>query len=188
VLDPESFLAVGYAGQYVTGYQASPYRYVLVGDGTVVPERHPRERLRHAVVGQYRLALSPDVSFGIDERVYYDSWQVFGTTTVITVGFELSRAVDLELENRFHYQRAASFYQDRYDGPRTYVTQDRELATFVDDYFGPTLVVTERDVGPLSRLRFDLSFQGFAYRFFDFSELPTRLGFVAGAGVGGTFR
>ena len=187
VLSADALLSLGYSAQWVEGYQSSPYRFVRAGPTQVVPETHPEQRHRHAVVLQLRYALSQDLSLGLDERVYADSWGVVGTTTALTLGFEVSDSVDLWLRNRFHYQAAAWFYEDSYTEPRQYMTSDRELATFFDDYFGPAIAVTLPEVGPFHKLRLDLSAEGFAYRFTDFSELPWRFGFVAGAGIGGTF-
>jgi hypothetical protein len=187
VLSPEALLSVGYSAQWVEGFQSSPYRFVRVGPTHVYPEMHPEQRHRHAVVAQLRYALSFDLSLGLDERVYVDSWGVVGTTTAVTLAFEASDTVDLWLRNRFHYQAAAWFYEDEYTEPRQYMSSDRELATFFDDYFGPAIAATLPAVGPFDDLRLDLSVEGFAYRFTDFSELPWRLGFVAAAGIGGTF-
>ena len=187
VLSPDALVSLGYSAQWVEGYQSSPYRFVRVGPTQVYPETHPTRRHRHALVAQLRYALSADVSFGIDERVYVDSWGVVGTTTAVTLGFEVSDTVDLWLKNRFHYQAAAWFYRDSYAEPLQYMSSDRELATFFDDYLGPAIAVTFPHAGPFHELRLDLSLEGFAYRFVDFSELPWRFGLVAGAGVSGRF-
>lgn len=185
ILNRESLLSLRYAGQLVTGFQASPYRFARVAGGQVYPETHPDVRHRHAAVIQYRHALSSGVAFGIDERLYIDSWSVFGTTTVLTLGFELTEIFDLELRNRFHFQSAASFYEDEYATRQQYMTHDRELSTFLDNYFGPSLVLQTGPTGPFENLTFDISAQGFVYHFFNFSELPNRYGFVANIGIGG---
>ena len=187
VLSPETIGALGYTLARVEGYQASPYRYVRIGDGTSVLERHPDERLRHALTGRLRHSLSPTLAVGLDQRFYADDWGVLGTTTNVTLSAAVSDAVDLELRNRFHYQSAASFWEERYDRQRQYMSADRELSTFFDDFVGPAIVVTAEDAGPFDRLRADVRADLFYYRFLDYAYLEGRIGTLVSAGLEGAW-
>jgi hypothetical protein len=187
VLDPESLMQLGYAGQIVTGYQASPYRYVRLTDGSTYPETHPSERHRHALVFRYRRALSETVALALDERVYLDSWGIFGTTTIAGVTIELAERVELELRDRFHFQTGASFYEPSYSMRKQYLSIDRELTPSIDNHVGPAFVFTFEEAGPFEELVVDASASFFFYRYFEFEPLPWRFGFTATLGFGGTF-
>ena len=158
-----------------------------VGDGTAVLERHPTERLRHAVTGRLRHSLSTSVAVGVDERLYADDWGMIATTTNVVLALALSDTVDLELRNRFHFQRAVSFWEERYDQQRRFVSADRELSTFLDDYVGPALIWSARDAGPFERLRADLRADVFYYRFLDYAFLEGRVGTLASIGLEGAW-
>jgi hypothetical protein len=64
----------------------------------------------------------------------------------------------------------------------TYMTADRELSSFVDGFAGTTLSyhhdLAGRDV------RYELTADGFAFRFSEFSALSSRTGVVVGLGAG----
>lgn len=184
-LSPETLAALGYSLSYVHGLQSSPYRYVPAGDGTFVLERHPTERLRHAITGRVRHALGAAVSIGVDQRVYFDDWGMLATTTNASIAFGLSEAFELELRNRFHYQTAASFWQEGYDQQRRYMSADRELSTFLDDFAGAAVVWTAEEIGPFDRLRVDARADVFYYRYFDYAYLAGRIGTLASIGVEG---
>jgi hypothetical protein len=187
VLSPDTLGAVSYALIRVDGLQSSPYRYVRVGDGTAVLERHPTERLRHALTARVRHSLSPSIAFGVDERLYADDWGMIATTTNVVLALSLSETLDLELRNRFHFQRAVSFWQERYDQQRRFVSVDRELSTFLDDYAGPALIWSVRDAGPFDRLRADVRADVFYYRFLDYAYLDGRVGTLVSIGVEGAW-
>ena len=186
-LSPDTLGSVGYTLSRVEGYQASPYRYVRIGDGTAVLERHPSERLRHAITGRLRHSLSETVAVAVDQRFYGDDWGVLATTTSLALAITLSDAVDVELRNRFHYQAAASFWEERYDEQRRYMSADRELSTFFDDYLGPAVIVTTDDAGPFDRVRADLRADLFYYRFLDYAYLEGRIGALVSIGVEGAW-
>lgn len=184
-IDAETLAGIGYGLSYVGGYQASPYRYVRLGDGSYVAERHPDERVRHTLTLRLRRALGDDVVLAIDERLYLDGWGLFGTTTNAVLTFQLSDAVELELRNRLHFQTAASFWTESYAQETRYLSNDRELATTLDDYVGPGVVVTVDDAAPFAHLRFDLRADLFYYRYFDYASLEGRIGTLVTLGVEG---
>jgi hypothetical protein len=187
VVDERTLVAVGYGLARVDGYQASPYRYVRIGDGSFSRERHPDERTRHTFVFRIRRMLGDDVALAIDERVYADDWSLLATSTNATLTFSISEALDLEVRNRFHFQSAASFWQESYAQETRFVSNDRELATSLDDYAGGAAVVTLEDVGPFAALRFDLRADVFYYHYFDYAYLAGRVGTLVSLGAEGSF-
>ncbi len=133
----------------ITGYQASPYRFVAIGgQGTCagsaplcVPESHPDERLRNAGGAALKQALGSHASLGLRYRFYFDDWGVISHTIEPGLLFLLGELGTLELSHRYYTQGDASFYQARYLGtPQTlrYVTRDRKLSTLFDNQVGLT--------------------------------------------------
>lgn len=131
----------------ITGYQASPYRFVAIGgQGTCagsaefcVPESHPHERLRHAVGAYERTALGKYVSLGLRYRFYIDDWQVMSHTMEPDFSFLLGDYGRLSVTYRYYTQGAAYFYLPRYIGEASeqrYVTRDRKLSTLYDNQLG----------------------------------------------------
>lgn len=187
VVDPETLVQVGYSIAQVEGYQASPYRYVAVGQGAYLPERHPRSRSRHALAGRLRRALGDDVVLRVGERLYLDDWGLFATTTDLALAFRAGDVVEIEVRDRFHFQSAASFYQERYDAPRTFVSVDRELSTMLDNYVGAALILTSDGPAPFRWFRFDLRADLFYYHFFDYTRLAGRIGALTSLGLEAAF-
>ena len=63
------------SGSQVSGYQASPYRYVrLASLGAAMPETHPRERQRGGVTLRYHRHLFTDTVVQTHARLYGDDW------------------------------------------------------------------------------------------------------------------
>ncbi len=145
-------IAVGQLSYELTrigGYQASPYRFVAIGGqgtcaGTAqfcLPERHPDERVRHAIGGEERTALGKYVSIGLRYRFYYDDWKVMSHTIQPDLSFAIGDHGSLALTHRFYTQRSAYFYLPRYiggPGELRYVSRDRKLSTLYDNQVGLT--------------------------------------------------
>jgi len=139
VLDPQMVLQVAYELGYAEGYLASPYRFVgLGGDGRCggsaelcVPETHPGERLRHAVVLRARRALDDHVSLHLDYRFYVDDWGLLANTAAAQLGWMHDEDGLFALRYRLHQQTGAAFYRSTYPAPSgtlLFVTRDRELS------------------------------------------------------------
>jgi hypothetical protein len=149
VLDTETLLQVSYDLTNASGFQASPYRYVgLGGNGLCtrpddelplleplavlcVPERVPDARLRHAIVGLGKRALSDAFSVGLSYRFYFDSWSLSSHTIDASLALLVAEPTSLALRYRFYTQGAVSFYRARYeitDAMNDGLTSDRELS------------------------------------------------------------
>jgi hypothetical protein len=154
VLGESDALRLRYDGEYLDGYQASPYRNVRFGDWTMrtvtsggrhgtstivfdntlgpatgLPEVEPTTRLRHAVVTEWVHALGDDVGLLAQARLARDDWGV----RALTVGVEVRTSGhpwQLRAGYRFYLQGAADFFQDKYtqsSDSYTFYTADKEL-------------------------------------------------------------
>lgn len=154
ILDASSLLQVAWETTRITGYQASPYRFVAVG-GTGVcsgtpsssvtaidscgPELVPDERYRHAASARGRRALGEHVSTGLEYRFYFDSWGVLSHTIMPDLTLRLSEHDTLSFDYRYYTQGAADFYKPRYlaaSDALGYRTRDRELSTLYSNRLG----------------------------------------------------
>ena len=139
VLDPDTIIQALYDITLVRGYQASAYRYVSFGSegpcGELapfcLPERAPRERLRHAMSLRARRALSTLFSVGASYRFYLDDWGILSHTAKADVAWAPQPKSTISLSYRFYSQGAADFYQPMYteqEVGREHFTRDKELS------------------------------------------------------------
>lgn len=177
---PVDIFTTSYDVSRSTGYQASPYRYAFVDDPSGAPIAFPEEvpdlRMRHAITTRWNHHLGSDSALRSHVRLYGDDWSVRSLTagTELVVGLE---PFELAINARVYAQQHAAFYQDVYDGPRRYMTADRELSAFQDVFAG----IRGGWIG--ESVAIDASFTGFAFRFPEFARLPRRMGFVAAIGL-----
>lgn len=147
VIDKNTIAEVGAQTTLISGYQASPYRYVAIGDiGTCmstapfcVPEQVPDERLRTALTARGRRALGRSLSLGLEYRFYFDDWAIQSHAIEPDLAIRLSDSQTFSVRYRYTTQSEASFYRPRYfdiamtDG---YVTRDRKLSALVVNELG----------------------------------------------------
>ena len=147
VIDRNTIAELGAQTTLVSGYQASPYRFVAIGDvGTCVsnapfciPEQVPDERLRTAITARGRRALGRTLSLGLEYRFYFDDWAVRSHAVEPDVAWRLTDTQTVTMRYRYATQSEASFYRPRYfDLAMTsgYVTRDRKLSALVTNELG----------------------------------------------------
>ncbi|MBK9033261.1 MAG: DUF3570 domain-containing protein [Myxococcales bacterium] len=150
VIDARTVIDVAWETMVLSGYQASPYRWVAVGGlGTCasdapfcVPEQVPELRVRNAASARLRHALGERASIGLDYRYYLDSWGIRSHTVEPSLSWVPSDATTLTLHYRYYAQGEATFYRPRYfdfaDGGG-YLTRDRKLSAFLAHEVGAAL-------------------------------------------------
>lgn len=142
ILDRKTLAEIGWQTTVVDGFQASPYRFVAIGDtGTCdsmapfcIPEQVPERRVRNALTLRARRAIGHEVSAGADYRFYFDSWGVMGHSIAPDLAWRLTDSQLVSLRYRYATQSEASFYRPRYfDVMKTdgFVTRDRKLSALV---------------------------------------------------------
>jgi hypothetical protein len=147
-------------GQFERGDESKPYRYIPMFDPAIAPlvptgastdlvnryrlnvrplEQLPTARDRYAV--GLRLNHRFDTTtLRLDQRLYYDSWQVKATTTDVRYIMDLSKRLRLWPHGRLNAQTGANFYKLAYSAvvdPSSGVTvplfrtDDRELSPLI---------------------------------------------------------
>lgn len=147
ILDARMFAQLTYELAYLSGYQASPYRFVGTGGTgfgcqdatTCLAEHEPDQRYRHALAGLVRRALTDDLSIGLNYRFYLDSWQLSSHTVSAQLAWMLASHTQLALSYRFYTQTGVYFYQRVYtvgSAPDRYTTRDREQSPMQSQRLG----------------------------------------------------
>jgi hypothetical protein len=192
VLSPSDLLSLTYSLQVLSGYQASPYRFVrfegpLEGATLSAPEAHPDLRVRHALAARWNHYLWRDAVLRSSLRGYADDWGVESVTGGLELSVGIARVLEIAPFVRGYLQSSASFYREAYEERLLNMTADRELSSFVDGFGGLRIGVHGSDVGPFGELRADVKATAFAFRFFDYPLLEQRLGLLGELGVGASF-
>ncbi|HET6583948.1 MAG TPA: DUF3570 domain-containing protein [Nannocystaceae bacterium] len=149
VATPWLLLQFGSTGQFLRGFQANPYRQVLLGE-RAVQEHLPNVRNRLAVFGQAKFALRPirgAIELGV--RGYFDSWALDAVSTELAWDQYVARPLSVRFRARWHVQDSALFYRDGNDyassGPvGSYWTGDRELSSLFNSVYGAKVTYTAR--------------------------------------------
>ncbi len=182
---PRDALHAALSVSRVEGFQASPYRYLVIR-GLPYLESYPEERTRVALLLRHHRALGAGFALRSHVRLYGDTYGVLALTGGLE--FALDRGpLDALVFVRGYAQRAADFYAPRYDVQQPFLAFDKELSTFVDVFAGGSVGWRVDDVGPLASLRFDGRLAGFHFVFFDFPALSSRYGVHVGLGVSAAF-
>jgi len=121
VLTPTLTASASYDFGRVSGFLASPYRRLLLADGTRRAENHPKLRLRHTLAGRLAWYIRPTHSaLHLVYRAYVDSWHVAAITPEVRLYQELGAHRTLRLRYRYYAQNRARFYKE----PDQYVLDD----------------------------------------------------------------
>jgi hypothetical protein len=159
VLSPSTLLVTGITARFELGEQSKLYRYVPVFDAKTIPNieagaaaekvnalrlsARPREMLPGS---RSRLALGGRLNhraggstIRVEERLYMDTWGIFGTTTDARWLHDATDRLRVWPHARLHFQTEAKFYQLAYEGIEgpngietfRYRTGDRELSRMV---------------------------------------------------------
>jgi hypothetical protein len=150
-MTPRLVVQGGATIQILDGFQANPYRKVLVGSQSRTPQEHlPEFRQRYALFARLAYAF-PELrgSTLVMIRGYDDSWAVRAFTADVVGTKYLGQSMLLSVRGHYHIQGGASFYRDavgyRIQGPAgQYWTGDRELSPMGNYLLGGKLAFFRR--------------------------------------------
>jgi hypothetical protein len=150
-MTPRLVVQGGATIQILDGFQANPYRKVLVGSQNRTPQEHlPEFRQRYALFARLAYAF-PELrgSMLAMVRGYDDSWAVRAITGDLTGTKYVGQSLLFSARIHYHLQSGASFYRDALGyqtlGPAgQYWTGDRELSPMGNYLFGGKLAYFRR--------------------------------------------
>jgi hypothetical protein len=143
-LTPTLTTTLSYDFGRVSGFLASPYRRLLLGDGTRRPENHPSLRLRHTLAGRLAWYVRPTHSaIHLLYRAYVDSWHVAAITPEVRLYQELGAHRTLRLRYRYYVQNRASFYKepDQYQLDDVLISIDPKMSRFHSQLLGVKMML-----------------------------------------------
>jgi hypothetical protein len=141
ILTPTSVVRLGVEINRVEGLQHNPYRNVYAG-GTVVPERHPRERMRSDAFLRWNQYFTNRSSLRLSYRFYADDWGIDSHEADTKFSQYVTRGIFTQYEYRYYTQTAATFYRDEYesvDGIDGYRSGDYRMSALSSHLFGSSL-------------------------------------------------
>ncbi len=127
-----------YTGQITNGFQADPYRSVIIGEGLKAQEHVPDNRTRNAFAMRANFFLKPlKAALRLGVRAYDDTWDVKSGTADLELEKYFGERFRAVARARFYKQSGALFWSDDYSGGNAplgpkgqYFTGDRELSPF----------------------------------------------------------
>jgi len=177
LLDKATRAGLAYTFQRNAGFQSSPYRYVPASDGSILAERHPEKRQRHALSAYVLHALSERLSARLGYRLYRDDWGLWSHTGSATLAMNVSKKILVAVDARAYNQNKADFYRGSYPTTFRYMSRDRELSSFWNIGGGGQVRMQ------WGRVSFDAKISAIRYRFRNFPTLPKRIALLMGGGA-----
>jgi len=170
---PRVLLQGGVSLQLLDGFQANPYRSVVLGSqGRLAQESLPLIRVRYAGFARFAYAF-PEARASVVgmARVYRDTWDVRAATAELTWNKYFGKVFLLGVRGRFHQQDGAIFYRTAPDyatqgPPGQYWTGDRELSSMKSALGGAKvtlLLVPERTKSWYDELDLELKWDTIFY-------------------------
>jgi hypothetical protein len=174
-MTPRLVVQGGATIQILDGFQANPYRKVLVGSQNRTPQEHmPEFRQRYALFARVAYAF-PELRGSVLAvvRGYDDSWAVRAITGDVTGTKYVGQNLLFSVRAHAHQQSGASFYRDALGyqtlGPAgQYWTGDRELSPMSNYLVGGKLAFMRRPAQQHSswfvELEFDAKYEIMFYQ------------------------
>jgi tetratricopeptide (TPR) repeat protein len=211
ILSPTSLLVTGVTVGLESGDQSKPYRYVpFFEPGVSVPngaspdevnaarlpakalEQLPTSRQRYSLAARYIARIKGNRTLRIEERLYYDSWQIMGSTTDARYLIDLTARLRVWPHVHLHAQKGAKFYQRVYgatlnsDGsafiPR-FRSTDRELATMFGVTGGGGVRYAVTDPSSSFQMAFFSTFDALYNQYLNALYITNRLALYGTVGV-----
>ncbi len=177
VIDRRTLLTLAYTLSHASGYQGSPYRYVMTAGEFAAPETPPEARTRHALTARMLRSLGLATTLDASYRFYVDDWGVVSHTLELATSHAITDEITVRVRARGYRQNRADFYREAYDQPMQYMTVDRELSTFWDAMGGVKLGYAG------DSFDLDVKVDGILYKFADYQRLAGRVALVTSLGV-----
>ncbi|MFQ5543410.1 MAG: DUF3570 domain-containing protein [Nitrospiria bacterium] len=135
ILSPKSFVRLGYGITDVEGYQASPYRKVVI-NATRFDEIHPENRLRQTFFAWINRYFETRTSAHLNGTYYRDDWGVRAHSVEIKVYQYLSDPFVLRFRYRYYDQSKADFFNPDRTLPEAIMSADPKLRDFDANLYG----------------------------------------------------
>src|SRR5206468_10347711 len=141
LVSPTTVANVNYGWTVQLGELGNTWNSVPLVDGDRGPERLPRVRQRHALVGHVAQYLPWDGALHGSYRFYVDDWGVLAHSAEVELHQRLGPGLSLRGTYRYHLQDAVSFFATRSPESALLRTADSDLAPLHSQTIGATAAV-----------------------------------------------
>lgn len=163
-----------------TGFLGNAYRTARLF-GAVVPERHPRTRSSRAIkigtvgrVGWFDDGSgAPRDAFHADYRYFWDTWDIRAHTAEVGYSRYIGNSFLADGFVRYYKQNKALFYSDNAVADTTYLSRNRQLATFNNLTVGGKLSYDWKSQPGVYDLKANLGLELLNVNYSDYTDVRT---------------
>ncbi len=170
ILTPRWLAAMNFEAVSDDGFLGNPYRAARVF-GAAVPERVPSTRSSRAVKFRVLGDLGSRDAVSADYRYFWDNWGIRAHTLGAGYSRYFGSAWLADATIRFHTQDAATFYSDNFMTETTYISRNRQLATFSNVGPGVKLSYRYAQVPGKYDIRINGAYELLHFRYDDFTDV-----------------
>jgi len=173
VLTPRILLSANFEAISDDGFLGSPYRVAYVNDGPV-KENDPRTRTSRALMLRTIADLGSHDSARLQYRYFWDTWDVRSST--VEAGYSRYFGGERWLGDayvRYYTQDRALFYSDNAIGSPTYISRNRQLATFKSYGLGTRVAYTAKSVPGKYSIKLNGALERTRFNYADFTDIRT---------------
>lgn len=154
------------------GLLGSPYRAARAF-GTTVPENNPRTRTSRAVELRVAGDLGSRDALHLSYRYSWDTWAIKAHTADVSYARYFGERWLGDAYVRFYRQAAALFYSDNATTQTTYLSRNRQLATYRQYGLGTKVSYTAKVVPGKYTIKFNGVLERARFNFSDFTDVRT---------------
>ncbi len=164
------------------GFLGSPYRVARVF-GAAVPERNPRTRTSRAMKFRVLGDLGGGLAMHADYRYFWDTWAIKSHTFELGASRHFGERWLGDAYLRGYTQRHALFYSDNAQQETTYISRNRQLASYRGVGVGAKASWAWKNEPGRYDIKLNGAYEYTRYSFSDFTDIRSGAAYAYGAHV-----
>ena len=170
ILSPHWLASANFEAISDDGFLGSPYRVARVF-GAAVPERNPRTRTSRAIKLRAIGDLGSRNAVRAEYRYFWDTWDIRAHTAELGYSRYFGEPWLADAFARFNTQRGALFYSDNAITETTYISRNRQLASFDSFGFGGKLSYSVGRVAQKYDVKLNGAYEFVRFKYSDFTDI-----------------
>ena len=170
ILTPRWLASANFEAVSDDGYLGSPYRAARVF-GAAVPERNPRTRSSRAVKLRAIGDMGSRDAVRAEYRYFWDNWAIKSHTVELGYARHIGEAWLADAFTRLYTQNHALFYSDNATTETTYLSRNRQLASFSSVGLGAKLSYTLPRAASAYQMKLNGSLEVLRFKYRDFTDV-----------------
>jgi hypothetical protein len=172
ILTPAWIASLNWEAVSDDGFLGSPYRAARVFGATIL-ERNPRTRSSKAVKFRVLGEVATGHAVRLEYRYFWDTWDIKAHTTELGYARQFNDRWLVDWYGRYYTQNRALFYSDNATAETTYVSRNRQLATFKTTGLGAKMSYTAKRVPGSYEIKLNAGYEFIRFKFADFTDIRT---------------